>query len=87
MEQMFDIVAGIECYKDFVPWCQDSSVFSRRPGHCKAMISVGFSPILEKYTSSVTLVKPHMVHVSCICDPSWLSLRIFIYSNCFQYRQ
>ncbi|KAK7110581.1 coenzyme Q-binding protein COQ10 homolog B, mitochondrial-like isoform X2 [Littorina saxatilis] len=65
MEQMYDIVAEVEHYNEFVPWCTSSTVTNRRPGHCKAMIEVGFPPIVERYTSSITLTRPRLVRSEC----------------------
>jgi len=61
MEQMFDIVADVEKYQDFLPWCQSSVVKSRRKNHILADLVVGFPPLLESYTSSVTLTHPNLI--------------------------
>ncbi|KAL8570387.1 hypothetical protein ACOMHN_035805 [Nucella lapillus] len=65
MEQMYNIVAEVDQYKDFIPWCSKSTVFSQRPGHCKAIMEVGFPPIVERYTSNLTLVRPRLVRAVC----------------------
>jgi len=65
MEQMFDVVAEVEKYKNFVPYCKSSVVTSRTPGHLRADLVVGFPPLVESYTSSVLLTRPNLVQSVC----------------------
>ncbi|KAK6165538.1 hypothetical protein SNE40_022449 [Patella caerulea] len=65
MDQMYDIVAQVEKYPEFVPWCTSCIITHARPGHCKAKIEVGFPPLVERYTSSITLGRPNLVRSEC----------------------
>jgi coenzyme Q-binding protein COQ10 len=66
MEQKYKVVAEVEHYKNFVPYCKSSVVTSRTAGHLRADLAIGFPPLLvESYTSSVMLTPPNLVKSVC----------------------
>lgn len=65
-EQLFDVVAAVENYHLFVPACRRSDVTQRSKNHVKARLEIGIAPLLESYTSNVTLDRPKLITASCI---------------------
>jgi coenzyme Q-binding protein COQ10 len=59
-EQLFDLVADIEKYPEFLPWCIGSRIRSRRENLVIADLVIGFKGIRERFTSEVTLNRPAM---------------------------
>lgn len=63
-EQMYNIVSSVDQYQQFVPWCKKSKVTRGRNGDMQAQLEIGFPPIVERYTSEVTVIPNHQVRVS-----------------------
>lgn len=59
-EQLFDLVADVERYPEFLPWCIGSRIRSRRDNVLIADLVIGFKGIRESFTSEVTLNRPEM---------------------------
>lgn len=56
--QMFDLVADIEQYPDFLPWCAAARITKRNEDMLVADLVIRFKAFQEKYTSKVLLQKP-----------------------------
>lgn len=66
MEQLYSVVADVENYYTFVPFCKKSHVYSKKPDSLKADLIIGFPPLNESYTSNVSLVRPSLVKAECV---------------------
>ncbi len=62
-EQLFDLVADVERYPEFLPWCVGAKVFSHTPTELLADLTIGFGPFRESFTSRVELDRPGYAHV------------------------
>jgi coenzyme Q-binding protein COQ10 len=68
-DRMFDLVADIERYPDFLPWCKAAHILSRDGEHVVADLVVGTRLFQEKFTSEVTLERPCAITVHYCAGP------------------
>lgn len=69
-EQMFDLVADVERYPEFLPWVVGARVDRRDGANAfEADLLVGFKMIRERYTSKVELDRPNRVDVTYTRGP------------------
>lgn len=58
VDQLFDMVADVEKYPEFLPWCVASRIRRRDGDVFFADLVIGFKMIRERYTSKVSLNRP-----------------------------
>ncbi|MBV1687148.1 type II toxin-antitoxin system RatA family toxin [Novosphingobium sp. G106] len=68
-EQMFDLVADVARYGEFLPWVKATRVRSNTEDELIADMLVGFSAIREKFTSRVEKRRPEEIRVHYVDGP------------------
>lgn len=68
-EQMFDLVADVNNYAEFLPWVVGTRVRSDDGHEMIADMMVGFSALREKFTSRVTKTRPGAITVEYLDGP------------------
>ena len=76
-ELLFDVVADVGRYSEFVPYCGSSTVLTRRDGgrSFDAELSLGFMAFTEDYVSRVDLQRPSSIIASASETPLFTHLR------------
>ncbi|MGK6319872.1 type II toxin-antitoxin system RatA family toxin [Sphingomonas sp. DT-204] len=68
-EQMFDLVADVGRYAEFLPWVTAIRVRSDSATQMVADMIVGFKGLRETFTSKVEKVRPEHIHVDYLDGP------------------
>lgn len=68
-DQMYQLVADVERYPEFLPWCLAARIRKRDENVIIADLVIGFRMIRERFTSRVTLDEPNHIHVEYIEGP------------------
>ena len=68
-DTMFDLVAEVERYPDFVPWYRRARVRNRSAGGYVTDQVIAFDPIRQAFTSQTTLHRPHTIEIRATSGP------------------
>ena len=68
-EQMFDLVADVARYPEFLPWVVATRIKSNTDTEMVADMLVGFKAIREKFTSKVMKDRPRQIDVHYLDGP------------------
>lgn len=68
-EEMFDLVADVKRYPEFLPWVVATRIKSDSETEMVADMMVGFSALREKFTSRVIKERPNRIAVEYLDGP------------------
>ena len=68
-EQMFDMVADVAAYPEFLPWVSAMRLRTDTPTETVADMIVGFKGLRETFTSRVRKVRPEELRVDYVDGP------------------
>lgn len=68
-EQLFDLVAAVDRYPEFLPWCQAARILRREENGFTAEVVIGFKMFRERFTSRVTFDRPNAITVTYVSGP------------------
>lgn len=68
-EQLFALVADVEKYPEFLPWCLASRIRKREGDIFWADLVIGFKMVRERFTSKVSLSGPGRIDVTYTDGP------------------
>jgi coenzyme Q-binding protein COQ10 len=68
-EQLFDLVADVEDYDQFLPWVVAVRVRSSSEKETVADLVVGFNAFKERFTSRIVKDRPHKICVDYVEGP------------------
>ena len=68
-EQLFDLVAGVDRYPEFLPWCKAARITKREGDTFYADLVIAFKVWRERFSSRVHLVPKSEIDVDYINGP------------------
>ncbi len=69
-QQMFDLVADIESYPQFLPWCHSARIIRREDGKVIAELKIGYKMFSERFVSNVLLDRENKkIQVAYVSGP------------------
>jgi coenzyme Q-binding protein COQ10 len=69
-QALFDLVADVERYPEFLPWCLECRITDQTGPHAfQADLTIGYKLFRETFTSAVNLTPARDIHVRYIDGP------------------
>jgi ribosome-associated toxin RatA of RatAB toxin-antitoxin module len=67
--QMFDLVAGVEKYPEFMPWCGGSDVSSRDENGMLASVTIALAGVRQTFTTRNRHTYPSLIELELVDGP------------------
>jgi ribosome-associated toxin RatA of RatAB toxin-antitoxin module len=68
-EQMFELVAGVEDYPAFLPWCSGARVVADPSGGADASVDIDYLGIRASFTTRNALRYPEQIRMTLVDGP------------------
>ena len=62
--QLFELVADVERYPEFMPWVIEARIRHRRDHTIAVEMTVGVGPLRKRFSTIATLDRPHRIDIS-----------------------
>ena len=67
--QMFALVADVERYPEFLPWCAETQIFSQTETSLEASLTLAVAGIRHSFTTRNAIDKPHSMGLQLVEGP------------------
>lgn len=75
-DQLFELVADVEKYPEFLPWILSSRIRWREPNAVWVDMALGIGPLQQRFTSQGVLYPPHAIDITSSDGPfQWFRQR------------
>ena len=66
---MFSLVADIERYPNFLPWCRSATVHARAPTEVTASLEIARGPLRKSFTTRNRMIDPERIDIELVDGP------------------
>jgi coenzyme Q-binding protein COQ10 len=66
--QLFDLVADVERYPEFMPWVIEARIRHSRNHTIEAEMTIEVAPLRKRFSTIATFDRPHRIDITS-CDP------------------
>ena len=68
-QDMFSLVADIERYPRFLPWCRSATVHTRTPTEVTASLEIARGPFRKSFTTRNRMTDPERIDIALVDGP------------------